>query len=479
MAETHDLELEHLQSNHEGELVDAVHGARGRCAAIVINAGALTHYGRSLQDALAAFDGPDRRAPPLEPGRPGGVAPHLGDRPVATAIIAGLGGHGYPHGHRRGREVARMRRCPPMDVAGAGRAALRARARRRAGCDALLVTHLTNIRYLTGFTGSAALLLVRPDALTFVTDGRYEEQAAGQLARRGRRRRHRDRSHRRRAARARSASCAAGIARLGSGGRARDAGRSSGATPTSGSRRPSSCPSSGLVEALRLVKDDGRGRPHRGRVRHRRCGAGGGGPAARGRPHRARRSPSSSTPRCAGRAPTTCRFETIVAAGPNGSRPHHSPSDRRIERGDLVVIDFGALVDGYHSDMTRTIAVGGPEALDDTQTRMVEVVRASQAAGVAAVRAGASTRDVDAACRDVIAEAGWGDAFVHGTGHGVGLDIHEDPRVSWSADATLAAGHVVTVEPGVYLPGHGGVRIEDTVVVTESGCRTLTRAPKS
>jgi Xaa-Pro aminopeptidase len=172
-------------------------------------------------------------------------------------------------------------------------------------------------------------------------------------------------------------------------------------------------------------------------------------------------------------------FETIVAAGPNGSRPHHSPSARPIEHGDLVVIDFGALVDGYHSDMTRTIAVGGASSLDETQARMVEVVRASQAAGVAAVRAGASTRDVDAACRDVITEAGWGEAFVHGTGHGVGLDIHEEPRVSWAADATLAAGHVVTVEPGVYLPGHGGVRIEDTVVVTESGCRTLTRAPKS
>jgi Xaa-Pro aminopeptidase len=172
-------------------------------------------------------------------------------------------------------------------------------------------------------------------------------------------------------------------------------------------------------------------------------------------------------------------FETIVAAGPNGSRPHHTPSQRAIERGDLVVIDFGALIDGYHSDMTRTIAVGGTEALDETQVRMVAVVGESQAAGVAAVRPGASTKDVDAACRDVITEAGWGDAFVHGTGHGVGLDIHEDPRVSWAADAMLAPGHVVTVEPGVYLPGHGGVRIEDTVVVTESGCRTLTRAPKS
>jgi Xaa-Pro aminopeptidase len=103
----------------------------------------------------------------------------------------------------------------------------------------------------------------------------------------------------------------------------------------------------------------------------------------------------------------------------------------------------------------------------------------AQAAGVAAVRGGGSTRDVDAACRAVIDDAGWGDAFVHGTGHGVGLDIHEAPGVSASSDATLAPGHVVTVEPGVYLPGHGGVRVEDTVVVTVDGCRTLTCAPKS
>jgi Xaa-Pro aminopeptidase len=172
-------------------------------------------------------------------------------------------------------------------------------------------------------------------------------------------------------------------------------------------------------------------------------------------------------------------FETIVASGPNGSRPHHAPTDRVIRRGDLVVIDFGALVDGYHSDMTRTVAVGGVAALDDIQRRMVEVVGASQAAGVAMVAPGVAASEVDRACREVIAEAGWAEAFVHGTGHGVGLDIHEDPRVSGTGDATLDAGHVVTVEPGVYLPGHGGVRVEDTVVVTPTGRRTLTRAPKS
>jgi Xaa-Pro aminopeptidase len=129
--------------------------------------------------------------------------------------------------------------------------------------------------------------------------------------------------------------------------------------------------------------------------------------------------------------------------------------------------------------MTRTFAVGGVDALEPEQRRLLDVVRAAQAAGVAAVAPDVPTRAVDEACREVIGAAGWGDAFVHGTGHGVGLDIHEAPAVSGSADATLAPGHVVTVEPGVYLPGHGGVRIEDTVVVTADGHHALTRAPKS
>ena len=140
-----------------------------------------------------------------------------------------------------------------------------------------------------------------------------------------------------------------------------------------------------------------------------------------------------------------------------------------------MVLDFGALVDGYHSDISRTICVGRPTA---TQERMLEVVTASQAAGVAAVTEGVAAADVDRVCRDMIAEAGWADAFLHGTGHGVGLDIHEAPRVGSSSDATLAAGQVVTVEPGVYLPEHGGVRVEDTLLVTGNGARALTRSPK-
>ncbi|MGH9150935.1 MAG: M24 family metallopeptidase, partial [Acidimicrobiales bacterium] len=169
-------------------------------------------------------------------------------------------------------------------------------------------------------------------------------------------------------------------------------------------------------------------------------------------------------------------FDTIVASGPNGAKPHARPTGRPVEPGELVVVDFGAVVDGYCSDMTRTVCVGPPRS--GTLVRMVEVVAEAQRAGVAAVGAGRRAVDVDAACRQVIAAAGWGDAFVHSTGHGVGLDIHEAPSVSAVSGDTLAAGDVVTVEPGVYLPDHGGVRIEDTVVVTEDGCRPLTLAPK-
>ncbi len=142
----------------------------------------------------------------------------------------------------------------------------------------------------------------------------------------------------------------------------------------------------------------------------------------------------------------------------------------------MIVIDFGALVDGYHSDMTRTVCVGDPKTSKLRQ--IFDLVTESQAAGVRAVHAGVGARDVDTTCRNVIADAGFGDRFVHGTGHGVGLDIHEFPILGMTATANLETGFVVTVEPGVYLPEEGGVRIEDSVVVTPDGCRRLTNAPK-
>ena len=168
-------------------------------------------------------------------------------------------------------------------------------------------------------------------------------------------------------------------------------------------------------------------------------------------------------------------YGTIVASGPNSALPHAHPTDRRLQAGDLVIVDVGATVDGYRSDMTRSFVLGDPR---EQAAAMLDVVGRSQAAGVEAVRAGVEAREIDAACRAIIDQAGMGDAFIHGSGHGVGLDIHELPRVASGSTATLEAGNVLTVEPGVYLPGVGGVRVEDLVVVTDDGCRPLTLYPK-
>jgi Xaa-Pro aminopeptidase len=342
-------------------------------------------------------------------------------------------------------------------------------------CDALLVTNLTNVRYLTGFTGSAALLLVPADdvaELVFVTDGRYREQAASELADAGVAARTviaMEEDARRQAL----ASAAAGLGRLGL--------EAENVTWAQKRRFGTDWfpdaqlePTAGLVESLRLVKDAGE-------VARIQAACEMADAALAAVRHRLGEGPTEAEValelewqmrRLGAEGPS---FETIVASGPNAAMPHHRAADRRIAEGDLVVLDFGALVDGYHSDMTRTVMVGEPS---DTQSRMYDVVREAQAAGVAAVRGGAQARSVDDACRSVIREAGWDEAFLHATGHGLGLDIHEPPRVARTGDAMLADGQVVTVEPGVYLVEHGGVRIEDTVVVTPEGCRTLTLAPK-
>ena len=171
----------------------------------------------------------------------------------------------------------------------------------------------------------------------------------------------------------------------------------------------------------------------------------------------------------------TVSFDTIVATGANGARPHHEPSDTVIEHGHAVVVDMGAEVDGYRSDMTRTVRVG--EWGTDIAT-MYRIVREAQTAGVAAVRHGVVGSVVDAAVREVFRREGVEDEYLHGTGHGVGLYIHEEPILSPRCEAVLSAGEVVTVEPGLYRKGVGGVRIEDQVVVTGTGCRILTLSPK-
>lgn len=341
-----------------------------------------------------------------------------------------------------------------------------------AGCDALVVTHLANIRYLTGFTGSAGVLVVRPDQLTLVTDGRYRDQAAEQLTTAGV------------DARLEIGMTAAAQQELvtaatsGAGRLGLEATHVSWAAQRryGESWFPDAelVATEGLIEALRLRKDDGE-------VARLAAAAAIADAALAAVRHRLGEGPTEadfaleldSQVRHLGA--DSASFETIVAGGPNGAKPHARPGARPIGEGDLVVVDFGATVDGYHSDMTRTTMVGSPSA---TQRRMLDVVAHSQAMGVAAVADGVECVAVDRACREVIADAGWGDAFLHSTGHGVGLDIHEDPRVGSTSTASLAVGHVMTVEPGVYLSHHGGVRIEDTVVVTATGCRPLTLAPK-
>ncbi|MFN0088848.1 MAG: M24 family metallopeptidase [Acidimicrobiales bacterium] len=360
---------------------------------------------------------------------------------------------------------------PPLDHAGRLQA-LRA-SLAEAGCDALLVAKPAHVRYLTGFTGSAGLLLLGADDALLVTDGRYRDQASEELR-------------------------AAGVeAELGIGVtalaqrelvRSRAAGRArvgleAGSITWSAQRSyaldwfPDAelVPTDGLVEALRAVKDAGE------LARIEAACAVADAALAAVRPllgeevteaefaaeldHAMRRRGASDR-----------SFDTIVASGPHAALPHHRPGPRRIVEGDLVVIDFGALVDGYHSDMTRTVSVGPP---GEVQARLLEVVAAAQAAGAKAVAPGVTAAAVDGAARSVIEAAGWGEQFAHGTGHGVGLEIHEAPAVGATSAATLALGQVVTVEPGVYLAQLGGVRIEDTLVVTPGGARTLTLAPKT
>jgi Xaa-Pro aminopeptidase len=366
---------------------------------------------------------------------------------------------------------------PAMDVP--GRLSRLRAAMGGHGPEALLVSNLVNIRYLSGFSGSAALLLVRPDDAVLVTDGRYATQARAELERAGVAARVEVRpAHQQGEV---LGELARGLARLGLEGEHVSWGLQ---------RRFSQSWASDielvatkdLVEQLRQGKDAGelarvaaaartadhalqnvRGMLDAGRsecdfalaldTEMRRLGAA--GPA----------------------------FETIVAAGPNGAEPHHHPSPRPVGRGELVVVDFGAVVDGYCSDMTRSLWAGpgpgpgagrGPAEL----ARAYSVVLAAQEAGLAAVADGAAAAEVDRACREVVGAAGMGEYFVHGTGHGVGLDIHEAPWVGAASEDILCSGQVVTVEPGVYIPGLGGARIEDTVVVTGSGCEVLTLTPK-
>ena len=343
----------------------------------------------------------------------------------------------------------------------------------RAGVDALLVTDLLNIRYLTGFTGSNAALLLHTgddERTVFCTDGRYTTQAAAEVP---------DLE--------RVIDRASAVALLKRADEHAARYRSTGfeshhvsvenyeafASLVDGielHRAP------GLIEQLRLVKDEAEIASLR-----RACEAADKALAElleRGgiRPGRTEREVARDLENLMlDHGSTGPSFDSIVAAGANSAIPHHRPTGYVLAAGDFVKLDFGATVDGYHSDMTRTLVLGEPAGW---QRDLYALVLRSQTAGREAVRPGSGVADVDKAARQVIEDAGHGAEFSHGLGHGVGLEIHEAPRLAKTGDGTLAAGMTVTVEPGVYLAGRGGVRIEDTLVVRDTAPELLTLSGK-
>ena len=331
--------------------------------------------------------------------------------------------------------------------------------------SALLVTSLPNVRYLTGFTGSNAVLLLQESAALLGTDGRYAVQAAEQCPGLPV---HIDRV------------TLPAVAEIWARG-ARGALAVEAAHLSVGDLRAleavlggSPLETSGIVEAGRMRKDD-----DEMTLVARACAV-----SDAALQQILPRIHAGVTEREIARwlesamyaqGADELSFQTIVAAGPHSAKPHHEPSTRALEEGDFLLIDFGAAVGGYHADETRTFVIGAPA---DWQCEIHAIVAEAQVAGRDAARAGASLRDVDSAARSIVADAGYGEWFDHGLGHGVGLQIHEAPFFSPRSTGKLAAGSSVTIEPGIYLPGRGGVRIEDTILVSEGPSRSLTSSPR-
>jgi Xaa-Pro aminopeptidase len=371
-------------------------------------------------------------------------------------------------------------RVAPVDVLAARFRAVAADLAARQ-LDALIVTQLSNIAYLTGFFASAAAALVSRESITLIGDGRYRDL----LEQRGE-------------------ACPFLRPRLLPSGSAYDTtivevlGSLSAtqvgfeAAHMTVSRynylvsglsqmgsRPELVPTDGLVEARRLCKASWEIAVLRDAARRlsdvAKCIL---PKVLAGRTESDLAAGIEAELRRAGFERPA--FDTIVASGPNAARPHARASQRRLEPGDLVVLDFGGVRDGYCTDITRTVTAGPSGA---RERRVIEQVVEAQAAAFAAVHPGAAPEDVDRAARDVLTRHGIGEAFTHGTGHGLGLEVHEAPRLSPARPAhrepPLAPGTVMTLEPGAYFAGWGGARIEDDVLVTESGAEWLTDVPRT
>lgn len=344
---------------------------------------------------------------------------------------------------------------------------LEARVRERE-LDALLVTELVNVRWLTGFTGSNASAIVGPGVRQFLTDFRYLTQSAEQVA---------DAFAREIA----PADLLAAMARLVPEG-ARRVGFDDATLPVRSFERLREAlgarvelvAAGGLVEELRAIKDPGE--IEKVRAAALLADAALSSVLARGLVGRTEREVALDLEFEQRRlGAEAVSFPPIVASGAHGALPHAVPRDVAIPAGTLVVIDWGCRLDGYCSDCTRTFATG---ELDPRDREVYDLVLEAQVAALAAVRPGPTGREVDAVAREIIAAAGHDEHFGHGLGHGVGLEVHEGPRLSATSDAALAAGQVVTIEPGVYIPGTVGVRIEDLVVVREGGGEVLSTLTK-
>jgi Xaa-Pro aminopeptidase len=337
-----------------------------------------------------------------------------------------------------------------------------------AGVDAVLITELVNVRYLTGYTGSSGLAVIGPDTRAFVTDFRYVEQAAEEVG---------DTFERLRG----SIDLLETIERILPPGEVRLGFEEAHLTVREHARLRELLPGrielvgvNGLVEGLRAVKDPAevaaiRAAAELADAAFEKLITGG----LIGRTEKELALALEFDMRRRGAEGIS--FEPIVAAGAHGALPHASPRDTAVRAGELVVIDWGAQLGGYCSDCTRTVAAG---SVDDHAREVYELVLEAQRKGLEAVTVGAAGQAVDAVARELIAAAGHGEHFGHGLGHGVGLEVHEAPRLGQRSESVLEAGNVVTVEPGIYLSGDLGVRIEDLVLVTDQGPEVLNGLPK-
>ena len=342
------------------------------------------------------------------------------------------------------------------------------------GIDGLLLTHLPNIRYLTAFDGSTGALLLTADACVLLVDGRYLTGAQEGM-RSTDALQHVDVEL---AARSLDEAIAATSTRL----TVQRLGIESGVMTIAQFTRLQKMtavelvPTERVVETHRLVKDSAEIAVFR--KAGRMLSAAALEALASVHPGRTEQDVAVAVEQALRRAGfAKPAFETIVASGPNSALPHARPGGRVLAAGDPVVLDFGGVYDGYCVDLTRTVQL--PPASDSFR-RIFDAVAAAHAAAIASVRPGVMASAIDSAARDVLVARGFGEAFVHGTGHGLGLEIHEEPRVTrvgTARDEAVRPGMVFTIEPGAYVPGAGGVRIEDDVLVTEQGCEVLTSVP--